>query len=80
MTDTTGKRVLMKCEKCGKNEATMYYKETVNGVTREMHLCPECAQKENLISDLPPHDDEDHMLCPFCLNDMYREDSPRFQK
>lgn len=26
----------------------MYYKETVNGVTREMHLCPECAQKENL--------------------------------
>lgn len=23
----------MKCEKCGKNEATMYYKETVNGVT-----------------------------------------------
>ena len=34
----------MKCEKCGKNEATMYYKETVNGVTREMHLCPECAQ------------------------------------
>ena len=25
----------MKCEKCGKNEATMYYKETVNGVTRE---------------------------------------------
>ena len=38
----------MKCEKCGKNEATMYYKETINGVTREMHLCPECAQKENL--------------------------------
>ena len=38
----------MKCEKCGKNEATMYYKETVNGVTREMHLCPECAQKENI--------------------------------
>lgn len=38
----------MKCEKCGKNEATMYYKETVNGVTREMHLCPECAKKENL--------------------------------
>ena len=33
-----------------------------------------------LISDLPPHDNEDHMLCPFCLNDMYREDSPRFHK
>ena len=38
----------MKCEKCGKNEATMYYKETVNGVTRELHLCPSCAQKEHL--------------------------------
>ena len=38
----------MKCEKCGKNEATMYYKETINGVTREMHLCPECAQKEHI--------------------------------
>lgn len=38
----------MKCEKCGKNEATMYYKETINGTTREMHLCPECAQKEHL--------------------------------
>ncbi len=41
----------MKCEKCGKNEATMYYKETVNGVTREMHLCPDCAQKENVGGD-----------------------------
>ena len=38
----------MKCEKCGKNEATMYYKETVNGVTREMHLCSACANKEKL--------------------------------
>lgn len=33
----------MKCEKCGKNEATTYYKETQNGVTRELHLCGECA-------------------------------------
>lgn len=38
----------MKCEKCGKNEATMYYKENINGVTREMHLCEDCAQKENI--------------------------------
>ncbi len=38
----------MKCEKCGKNEATVYYKETVNGVTREMNLCADCAQKENI--------------------------------
>lgn len=61
MTDTTGKRVLMKCEKCG-------YLEYIS------------EEELKLISDLPPHDDEDHMLCLFCLNDMYREDSPRFQK
>lgn len=61
MTDTTGKRVLMKCEKCG-------YLEYIS------------EEELQLISDLSPHDDEDHMLCPFCLNDMYREDSPRFQK
>ncbi|MDO5142721.1 MAG: UvrB/UvrC motif-containing protein [Eubacteriales bacterium] len=38
----------MKCEKCGKNEATMVYQETINGVTRTLHLCPDCAQKEHL--------------------------------
>lgn len=38
----------MKCEKCGKNEATVYYKETVNGVTREIRLCPSCAKEENI--------------------------------
>ena len=47
MTDTTGKRVLMKCEKCG-------YLEYIS------------EEELKLISDLPPHDDEDHMLCPFC--------------
>ena len=39
----------MKCEKCGKNEATMYYKETVNGVTREMHLCPAAIWMQGLL-------------------------------
>ncbi len=38
----------MKCGKCGKNEATMHYKETINGVTKEIHLCQECAESENL--------------------------------
>ena len=35
----------MLCQNCGKNQATTYYKETVNGQTREMHLCPDCAAK-----------------------------------
>lgn len=38
----------MKCEKCGKNEANTYYKETINGQTREMHLCAGCAHEMQL--------------------------------
>lgn len=35
----------MLCEKCGKNEATFYYRENVNGNVKKMHLCAECAEK-----------------------------------
>ena len=34
----------MKCEKCDKN-ATVFYKETVNGKTTSTALCAECAAK-----------------------------------
>ena len=40
----------MKCEKCGKNEANYYYKETINGKTSEKHLCTDCAGEEGLLS------------------------------
>ncbi len=33
----------MKCEHCGRNEATFHYQRTVNGQTEEAHLCPKCA-------------------------------------
>lgn len=33
----------MLCEKCQKNEAKVYYKETVNGKTRTLSLCRDCA-------------------------------------
>ncbi|MBQ4583035.1 MAG: UvrB/UvrC motif-containing protein [Oscillospiraceae bacterium] len=33
----------MKCQHCGKNEATIYYKSTVNGRTTEARVCPACA-------------------------------------
>ena len=39
----------MKCEKCGK-EANYYYKETINGQTRERYLCADCAREEGLSS------------------------------
>lgn len=33
----------MKCTRCNKNEATMYFKQNINGEIREFALCPECA-------------------------------------
>ena len=33
----------MRCEHCGRNEATFHYQSTVNGYTEEAHLCVECA-------------------------------------
>ena len=43
----------MICKECGKNNAEIYYKQTVNGQTVEYALCQECAgklQKEGKIS------------------------------
>lgn len=34
----------MKCQKCGKNEATTHYTEVLNGQKKELHLCSGCAQ------------------------------------
>lgn len=33
----------MKCEKCNQNEASVYYRATINGETTEQHLCADCA-------------------------------------
>lgn len=35
----------MKCSKCKKNEATVYYKQNINGKVTESALCSECAKK-----------------------------------
>lgn len=35
----------MKCQHCGKNEATFYYQSTVNGRTTQAHLCAACAEE-----------------------------------
>ena len=34
----------MKCEKCGRNDATFYYRSNVNGRVSEAHLCEACAE------------------------------------
>ncbi len=33
----------MICEKCKKNQATIFYEENINGKKRSYSLCPECA-------------------------------------
>jgi protein arginine kinase activator len=36
----------MLCQRCKKNEATVHFKQTVNGVKSEMLLCSQCAGGE----------------------------------
>ncbi len=33
----------MLCDKCGKNMATTFYKQIINGEVSQIKLCPECA-------------------------------------
>ncbi|MCD6318445.1 UvrB/UvrC motif-containing protein [Candidatus Aerophobetes bacterium] len=40
----------MLCQLCGQREATVHFKEVINGVTRELHLCEVCAEKEGFLS------------------------------
>lgn len=35
----------MKCDRCGRNEATFYYKSNINGKVTQVHLCPQCAEE-----------------------------------
>ena len=35
----------MRCDRCGKNEATFYYKSNINGKETQVHLCPQCAEE-----------------------------------
>lgn len=42
----------MKCEHCGNNEATFYYKSNINGKVTEHHLCGDCAKEMGYVNDL----------------------------
>ena len=35
----------MLCSECGKNNATVFYQQTINGKSTELSLCHECASK-----------------------------------
>jgi protein arginine kinase activator len=38
----------MKCEKCGRREATVRYVEVIDGTTTTWHLCEECAEERGV--------------------------------
>ena len=40
----------MLCEKCGKKEAEVYIKNTINGQETEMNLCRDCAEEAGYFS------------------------------
>ena len=35
----------MRCDRCGKNEATFYYKSNIYGKVTQVHLCHQCAEE-----------------------------------
>lgn len=39
------------CDICKENQATVYFKQTVNGKTTELHICRKCAEKNGIAKD-----------------------------
>ncbi len=39
--------IAVKCEKCHKNEATVFVTQIINGEKIEMHLCEQCAKESD---------------------------------
>lgn len=40
----------MKCQSCGKREATVKYMENINGMKQELHFCYDCAKKLGFVN------------------------------
>lgn len=40
----------MKCQSCGKKEATVKYMENINGNKQELHFCYDCAKKLGFVN------------------------------
>lgn len=61
----------MKCDRCGKNDATFYYKSNINGRVTETHLCQDCARQmgyaEPMASRMGGWFDDDWFARPFSL-------------
>ncbi|MDO4810697.1 MAG: UvrB/UvrC motif-containing protein [Eubacteriales bacterium] len=59
----------MKCERCGRNEATFYFKSNINGQIAEQHLCADCAREMGYTEKLRPRNlfEDDFFTRPFRL-------------
>ncbi len=67
----------MKCQSCGKKEATVRYKENINGSKQEIYLCSNCAKNMGFINftsifspmfiSIPDFiEQEDKLMCKNC--------------
>lgn len=58
----------MLCEKCKKNEASVFYRENINGKERKYSLCPECAAELEKNGEIKfsafPHLSDMNDFCP----------------
>ena len=59
----------MKCQHCGMNDATFYYRSSVNGRVTEQHLCADCAARLGYNRAMPAMGlfDDDFFTRPFRL-------------
>ncbi len=57
----------MRCERCHKKEASVFYKETINGKTHSLSVCADCANEQNglLFGSLFGYT-ETEKTCPLC--------------
>lgn len=66
----------MKCQSCGKKQATVKYYENINGSKKELHLCSECANKlgfthfpdifSPMFVSIPNYIDDEVVKCEKC--------------
>ena len=68
----------MKCEKCGKYEATTHIRSVINGVVREYNLCSTCAAQSgygsnsitgmlaSMLGDMSPQTVKSQKRCSVC--------------
>ncbi|MBQ9692091.1 MAG: UvrB/UvrC motif-containing protein [Clostridia bacterium] len=66
----------MLCQKCQKNNATVHFKQVINGVTQEMRLCSECAEKEKIGSLFP----QDNLFSGFFRDSIFGSEYIKEQK